>query len=223
MRKKYFSVFVVVMAIAFLAVEPAIPEVSVGVKQGDWIEYEVTTGGNPPEQHNVKWARMEIVDVQGPEVKANVTTEANNGTISSLIMPLNLEKGEIGAWFIIHSNLKLGDTFYDINLERNITIEGQEQLEYADAMRTVTNATTSERIKRWDKATGVFVMSIDTLPGFSVNATATKTNMWSSQILGLEPEILGSFVIIVGYVIIVIAVALILRRRSFRKSSPKKT
>ena len=223
MRIKYFSVFIVVMAISLLAVEPAMPEVSVGVKEGDWIEYEVTTGGNPPEQHNVKRARMEIVDVQGPEVKANVITEASNGTISSLIMPLNLEKGEIGAWFIIPSNLNVGDTFYDINLDRNVTIEGQEQLEYAGALRTVTNATTSERIKRWDKATGVFVMSIDTLPGFSVNATATKTNMWSSQILGLEPEILWASIIIVGSVIIVIAIALILRRRSLRKSPPKKT
>jgi len=208
------------MALSFLAVKPAIPEVSVGVKVGDWIEYEVTTGGNPPEQHNVKWARMEIVDVQGPEIKVNVTTEASNGTISSLIMPLNLEKGEIGAWFIIPADLEVGDAFYDINMSRNVTIEGQEQKTYAGALRTVTNATTPERIKQWDKATGVFVISIDTFPGFSINATATKTNMWSPQILGLEPKIFWALIITVASVIIVIAITLVLRRRSFRKSSP---
>jgi hypothetical protein len=120
---------------------------------------------------------MEIISVQGPEVKANVTTEDNNGVFSSLVMDMNLEKGEIGAWFLIPANLNVGDTFYDINLGRNITIEGQTQKVYAGAIRTVINATTSERIKDWDKATGVFVKSIDTLPDYTVNATITKTNM----------------------------------------------
>jgi hypothetical protein len=70
---------------------------------------------------------MEIVSVQGPEIKANVTTQDKSGVYSSIIMDMNLEKGQVGAWFLIPSNLNVGDSFYDINLGRNITIEGQEQ------------------------------------------------------------------------------------------------
>ena len=40
-------------------------DVSVGVKQGDWIEYQVTYTGTSPESHATTWAKMEIVGVQG--------------------------------------------------------------------------------------------------------------------------------------------------------------
>ena len=99
-------------------------ELPVGVKQGDWIEYNVETTGNPPEEHNVTWARMEIIRVQGDEVDVNVTTQARNGTISSLVMMLNLSKGVIGAWWIIPANLGPGDTFYDDFLNYTVTIDG---------------------------------------------------------------------------------------------------
>jgi len=216
MNKKYISVLWV-LSLVFLVFAPltAVDALSIGVTVGDWIEYEVTTTGNPPEVHNVQWARMEIVSVQGPEVIANVTTEDNNGTFSSLIMDMNLEKGEVGAWFLIPSNLNVGNTFYDINLGRNVTIEGQQQKMYAGALRTVINATTFERIKNWDKATGVFVKSIDTLPGYTINATAISTNMWNPQILGLDQTIF--YVIIVAVIVVVIiavAVVFVVRRRA---------
>ena len=215
MSKKYISILCV-LSFVFLIFSPltTIDALSVGVKVGDWIEYKVTTTGNPPEVHNVQFARMEIVSVQGPEIKANVTTEDNSGVFSSLIMDMNLEKGQVGAWFLIPSNLNVGDSFYDINLGRNITIEGQEQKNYAGAVRTVINATTSERIKDWDKVTGVFVKSIDTLPGYTINATAIRTNMWNPQILGLDQTVFyGIVVVVVAVITVVIAVVFIMRRR----------
>ena len=203
-----------VLSFVFLLFSPLTAGgLSVGVKVGDWIEYEVTTTGNPPEVHNVQWARIEIVSVQGPEVLANVTTEDNNDTFSSLIMDMNIEKGEVGAWFLIPSNLNVGDTFYDINLGRNVSIEGQEQKIYVGALRTVINATTSERIKDWDKATGIFVKSIDILPGYTVNATAFKTNMWNPQILEIDQTSFYAVVAaIIAVVIIVAAVVFVLRK-----------
>ena len=215
MSKKYFF-FLCVLSLIFLIFSPltTIDALSVGVKVGDWIEYKVTTTGNPPEVHNVQYARMEIVSVQGPEIKANVTTQDNNGVFSSLIMDMNLEKGQVGAWFLIPSNLNVGDSFYDINLGRNITIEGQEQKNYAGAVRTVINATTSERIKDWDKVTGVFVKSIDTLPGYTINATAIRTNMWNPQILGIDQTVFYAIVaLVVALITIVIAVVFIIRKR----------
>ena len=142
MSKKYLSILCILSFVfLILVLLTTVDALSVGVKVGDWIEYKVTTTGNPPEVDNVQFARMEIVSVQGREVKANVTTQNNNGVFSRLKMDMNLEKGQVGAWFLIPSNLNVGDSFYDINLKRYITIEGQEQKTYAGAVRTVINAT----------------------------------------------------------------------------------
>ena len=217
MDKKYVSLCLVCLFLSSMFLTAARADLAVGVKAGDWIEYKVTTTGNPPEVHNVQWARMEIISVQGPEVKANVTTEDNNGVFSSLIMDMNLEKGEIGAWFLIPSNLNVGQTFYDINLGRNVTIEGQQEKTYCGAVRTVVNATSSERIKDWDKATGVFVNSIDILPDYKVNASAIKTNMWNPQILGLDQTVFYAIVAAVIAVIVVAVVAVFVVRRRVQK------
>lgn len=171
----------------FLGVDAVLGGVSVGVKKGDWIEYQVTTTGTPTEGHDVTWARMEILDVKGTEISVNVTTKARNGTFASGIMNLNPARGQVGIWFIIPANLNPDEAFFDASVGRNITIEGSEQRTIAGATRTVTHASTPERIKSWDKVTGVFVESIDVLPNYTLHAIADKTNLWSGQILGIEP------------------------------------
>jgi len=165
--------------------------VTVGVKVGDWIEYTVLTTGDAPQVQNVQWARMDIIGVQGSEIKVNVTTQGNDGAFYSQIMDLDPEEGQIGAWFIIPANLTVGDDFYDINLGRNVTIEGQEQKNYAGAVRTIINATTPERIKDWDKETGIFLKSIDTLPGYTINATAIKNKHVESTNFGVRLCVIG--------------------------------
>ncbi len=197
----------IISVICLSAFMNTIQAIEVGVKEGDWIEYQVTTTGNPPEQFNVTWAKMEISNVNKNQIITNVTTRGSNGTLSCLTMTLNLEKGQIGAWFIIPANLNPGDSFPDQSRGCNVTVEGEEQLTYAGAKRIITNATTPERIKRWDKSTGVFVQCIDTLDDFGINATAVRTNMWSSQVPEMNQ---ASFAVAAGTFatgIIVIAVA----------------
>jgi len=174
------------LATACLFTECVFGQTAIGVKQGDWVEYNVTTTGSPPKEHNVTWSRLEVMSVQGSAAEVNVTSKAPDGSISSLIMTLNVESGQIGAWWLIPANLDVGDSFYDDFLKQNITITGEEQLEYAGAIRTITNTTLSTRIKQWDKVTGIFVLSADELPTYSINVKAYATNLWSPQILGLE-------------------------------------
>ena len=181
-------------------------EISVGVKEGDWIEYEVTTTGTSPEEFNITWARMEILNVQGPEISANVTREALNGTLSSLVMTFNLERGKIGAWFIIPAGLNPDDSFRDEAMGRDVTVEGEQQLTYAGATRTITNATTPERLKRWDKSTGVFVECIDVLDNYSINATAIRTNLWGSELPGLDPLTFQAVVVVFVTAIVTAAI-----------------
>ena len=151
---------------------------------------------------------MEIVAEQGKEVTVNVTTRARNGTLESGLLPLKPEEGQVGVWFIIPANLKPGEEFFDATINRNVTIEGSKQRTIADATRTVTHATTPERIKSWDQSTGVFVESIDVLSNYTLNALAVKTNMWKPQILGVEPKVfyvlLGGFIVITAIAVLVV-------------------
>ncbi len=200
-----------------LTVNAAFVGVSVGVKKGDWIEYSVTTTGTPIEGHDVTWARMEILEVKGTDITVNVTTKARNGTFESGIMDLNPAEGRVGVWFIIPANLNPGDTFFDAYSGRNVTIEGSKQRMIAGAMRTVTHATTPERIKSWDKSTGVFVESIDTLQNYTLNAIADKTNMWASQIFGLDPLYFYFASFVAAAAAVTVIYALHVRRKSSKK------
>jgi hypothetical protein len=123
-------------------------------------------------------------------------------------MTLNLEKGHIGAWFIIPAGLNPGDSFRDESMSHDVIVEGEQQLTYAGGTRAITNATTPERIKHWDKATGVFVECIDVLDNYSINATAIRTNMWSPQVTGLDPTTFRAVVFI--FVTAIIAAAILI-------------
>jgi hypothetical protein len=200
LENKLTLVFIIAILLEFLTANVTICEIPVGVKRGDWIEYKVTTTGNPPEPFNVTWAKMQILNVEGPIIETNITTRAANGTLSSLIMTLNLEKGEVGAWFIIPANLKTGDSFLDSN-GQHVIIQGEQQLTWAGDTRAITNATTPQRIKHWDKSTGVFVECVDVFNNYSINATAIKTNMWGNQ------DTIGSGIVSPGWLAIILAIS----------------
>ena len=199
--------------VVLLIVNLAEGGISVGVREGDWIEYEVTTTGAPPEEFNVVWSRMEILSVQETKIRANVTSRAPNGTLSNLIMTFDLERGRVGAWFIIPANLNPGDTFHDEFVDRNVTVEGEEQLTYAGAMRTITNATTPERLKRWDKSTGVFVECVDVFGDYSINATAIRTNMWGAQVFRLDTATFNAVVLVVATAVVAAVMLIAAGRR----------
>ena len=191
----------------FLVANVTEAKVFVGVKEGNWIEYNVSTTGTPPKEIEVTWARMQIMHVQDTLIRANVTTKAANGTLSSLVMTFNLTRGQVGAWFIIPAGLNPGDCFWDDSLGRNVTVEGEEQLAFAGATRSVTNATTPQRLKYWDKATGVFVECIDVLDEYSINATAVATNMWGTE--GLDEQQTNPYEMPLVAVLAVVAVAVV--------------
>ena len=71
--------------------------VSVGVKQGDWIEYQVSYTGTPPESHAISWAKMEVVGVQGAVINLNVTTRFSNGTLLNEAVTLTLRQVSWGT------------------------------------------------------------------------------------------------------------------------------
>jgi len=187
--------------------------VSVGVKKGDWIEYIVSTTGNPVVGHDLKYAKMEIVQVNGSQIWANVISETPNGTWSSVIRTFDLSAGNVQAWVIIPANLGPGDSFYDSFTNSTVTIQGQKTMTVAGATRTITYVNTPERHKEWDKATGIFIQTADYLPNYTVNANITTTNMWNPQILGLDQTIFDVIIIVVVVVVAAIVVIIAFRRK----------
>lgn len=193
----------IVLFTVFVGVGNVLAEVSVGVKTGDWIEYQVAYTGTPTEGHDVTWARMEIKDVQGRSVSVEITVEYSNGTREAMPITLNLETGELGDDFIIPADLNSGDTFFDKNVG-NITISSVEERTYAGATRTVAHASTSETTYYWDRATGVLVEGNSHFPEYTMNTIVDRTNIWQPQLFGLDSAVF--YAVVIGIVVLIVVV-----------------
>ncbi|HJW66127.1 MAG TPA: hypothetical protein VJ507_05005 [Candidatus Bathyarchaeia archaeon] len=194
-------------------------DVFVGVRKGDWIEYNVTYTGTPPEGHEVSWARMEVSGVQGTAFSLIITTKAPNGTSYSEIITLNLEEGVLGDDFVIPANLRDGDKFFDKSVG-NITIGSVEARNYAGASRVVVVGSKGTSVDYWDQSTGVLLEGISSFADYSITAKVDKTNLWQTQQAGSDPTVLSDptvFYVVAAVVIIAVAVAVILVARRKKK------
>jgi hypothetical protein len=187
-------------------------EISVGVKKGDWIEYNVSFTGEPPTEHDAVWARMEVESVEGKRVKASFTSQLSNGAIVDLVEDLDFESGRLSDLFIIPASLDAGDQFYD-NFAGNVTIDRVEVRIYVGAARSVVHGVAVQTDWYWDKSTGVVVEARTSSSVYTLNTIVANTNLWSPQILGLDPIIFYSFVIAVLAVIVIGMVVLVLWRK----------
>jgi hypothetical protein len=180
----------------------AFADLSVGVKKGDWIEYKVSYTGSPVAEHDVVWARMEILEVQGSNITVRITSRFSDGSTEQSTTTLNLETGHLIDNFIIPANLNAGDTFFAENLG-NVTITKAEQRTYAGATRTVLYASTSENTYIWDKVTGVSVEGNAATPHYTIHTIVENTNMW-------QPAEGQNWTVLIAVVLIVlVAVALV--------------
>ncbi len=159
-----------------------------GVKEGDWIKYNVNITGNPsPVHRNVTWMHLQILAVDGAAFPANVTLGFANGTTKSSIWQFNLTAGNTEGWIIIPTNLGAGGTFFDnySKTGKNIAIQSETEKTVLGANRAVTYAITygneSHRDKLWDKETGVFVESVEVFKNWTAVVTAVDTNLWSHE------------------------------------------
>jgi hypothetical protein len=196
----------VLVGTLFWAVASA--DIVVGVKPGDWIEYNVDFTGDIIEQHDVTWAKIEVIDVEGKTIDIKVTSIFSDGREETEPLTLNLETGEIGDAFIIPANLDKGDTFLE-SYEDNITISGVEERTYLGANRKVVYATTSQTTFYWDQSTGVLVEATSYYTDFTMITRMEKTNMWQNQILGLDPIVFTGLMVLVIAAVLVLAVFLI--------------
>jgi len=199
----------VLVGMLFSAVASA--EIAVGVKQGDWIEYKVTCTGTVPEEHDVTWSKIAVISVEEKKTNVKITSRYSDGREETATATLNLETGQIGDAFIIPANLDNGDPFLKQD-EGNITISGVEKRTYAGATRSVVYASTSLTMFYWDRSTGFLVEATSSDSDFTMITKAEKTNMWQTQIFGID-----SIVFIVPIIAVIVAVLAIFLIRKMKK------
>jgi hypothetical protein len=205
--------FVLVLASGISTASTAVlADISVGVKQSDWIEYNVTFTGNPPFEHDVVWARMEVMSVEGKRVDAMFVSRFPNGTMLDVLEDLDFETGRLIDLFIIPAGLNVGDTFY-YQAVGDVQVDGVEVRSCAGAVRTVVHAEALDTQWYWDKSTGLIVEARTSSSVYTLDTVAYSTSMWSPQILGLDPTVFYAMVIVVAVGIIVLVSALLVRRK----------
>jgi len=166
---------------------------SVGVKSGDWIEYDLQV--SPAERTQ----RVEFEGVSGTALTLNITdirlgTDITPGTeISSASVEINLTTtddflttGFLWARaFIIPNDTRVNDSVY-LGEFGNETILGETTRTYAASARTVIYANFTFGLNQytlyWDKQTGVLVEGTMSFGAASWSLSAVDTNMWTGGI-----------------------------------------
>ena len=160
---------------------------------------------------NVTWARIEVLGVEGKTIDIKVTSIFSDGREETENLTLNLETGQLGDSFIIPANLDKGNTFSE-HYEGTITISGVEEKSYMGANRKVVYATTSQTTFYWDQSTGFLVGATSDYTDFTMTTKAEKTNIWQTQIFGIDP-----IVFIVPIIAVIVAVLAIFLMRKMKK------
>jgi hypothetical protein len=217
MRKSIVLAIALTMLIATALFATVFANVSVGVKKGDWIEYQVTITGNPPQDHNITWARMDVTGVQGEAVSLDIQTRFSNGSLLLEKITLNLATGVLGDDFIIPINLKPGDKFYDM-YQGNITITSIEQRTAAGAERTVVSGTTNQTTYYWDRQTGILVAATSSFPEYTMHTKTSGTNIWQPQILGLDSTVFYALIVAVIVALVAIVAIFVWHKKMHVKS-----
>jgi hypothetical protein len=181
MKKSVVGVTLIAVFGLSLLVGMVIADNVVAVRAGDWIEYNVTTTGNPTTIHNITWARLDVKTVTGSEINTDIQTRLANGTL--WLEPnttFNVATGVVGEGAIIPTNLTTGDVYYS-EYEGNITVTGTQTLLVAGAERLVLTGEAANTSFMWDKETGVMVKATTVLEDCTVYSETASTNLWQPQ------------------------------------------
>ena len=226
---------------AFVPFVVSAAEYKLGVRNGDWVKYGQITvswsgNGTEPtlvaEEKEVEWIYVDFENVSGTTVFVNITTQFNNGTqlFENDTEDVSGNSGPGGA-FVIASNLKSGDAI--ANQSSAPTINQTTTGRYAGATRTVNlvkevSTTLNQTVitnATWDQSTGVLVETYakTSYPAGSgayleIDAKATKTNLWSPDLIETLSD--NRIYITVGIIvaIIVIATAVVLKWKKTKTS-----
>lgn len=84
MKKKFLLILLCLVSLVVVSSVTVVAEVSVGVKEGNWIEYTVTYLGSPATTYP-KRIRIEINNVPRTSITADLTVERLDGSTDTLV------------------------------------------------------------------------------------------------------------------------------------------
>jgi hypothetical protein len=201
-----FNPAIVILLLICIVPIAAFADASVGVKKGDWVEYQVSFTGNPPPEHDVVWARMEVIGVEGQQINATFVSQLENGTVLNVEEDLDFVTGKLIDMFIIPSGLNAGDTFYAQGVGE-IVIDSVNVRSVAGASRTIMHAEAEDTKWSWDRATGVVVEARTETAMYTLDTVASSTGIWNPLIFGVDPALFYCIIILIAIFLAGIAIA----------------
>jgi hypothetical protein len=214
MNKKTHSLFIVLL-FSFLIVS-VFAQVSVGLKEGDWVEYTAIYTGDAPETY-ANSARIEVQAVQGTLITVEIITKLQNGIESSITDTFDLESGAPDL-IVIPANLSAGAEIHHEHYG-TFTLEGVEDYSLKGETRELVYANVMQTEFSWDRVTGIMIESVETKETLTQTFRAVDTNMFQTQALDIEPTVLYGIIIAI-VIILVVVIILVSRRKNRSKFSP---
>lgn len=164
----------------------------VGVKVGDKMKYDVTSGRDSsfwffgaPSNVSLEWVKVEVVTVNGTEVALNEIWRCiggqeriNNSTVDLGAIPVSYD-----APFLISADMSEGKRVWIWNGLQTIAFESTGSVYAGSSRNTVSMMFKSQGqdvICYFDKQTG-FLLEAEV--GSMFNLKATETNMWSTELI----------------------------------------
>ena len=184
---------IVAILVLMVPVTPVLAaEYTVGVKVGDWIEYDVNSSWSVPETEpsgfRYDWVKLEVQSLSGTDVTLLATVHYRDGTEETNTISWDVARGGAEPWpWIIPADLKTGDA---IAFGSDMLINDTVTRTYVAASRSVNvlnmsqsfEATTSMWGFYWDQPTGVLLelfVNISSPTGTGIlRYEAIRTNIW---------------------------------------------
>ena len=183
----------------FVAVSSSVfAQANVGLKQGDWIEYDVTYTGSPPESHPEK-VRIDVQAITGTNITVEIGRDLLNGTQDSKTVTFDLEIGAPDL-IVIPANLSAGDYVYHSDIG-NFTLEGVEDYNYAGVTRERVYANVVRTEFSWDRLTGIVVKAYHPTDTFTETLQAVNTNIVPNQSSATDQILLYAMLVTVAIII----------------------
>lgn len=207
MKKKFWLLIAVCCVYVFGF--SVFAQVSVGLKQGDWVEYDVTYTGSPPESYPEK-VRIDVQTIEGTSITVEVKRDLLNGTQDARTVTFDLESGAFDL-IIIPANLGAGDEVYHEDLG-NFTLEGVADYKFEGVTRERVYANVVQTEFSWDRSTGILIEAYQTTDTFTETLLAVNTNIVLTQTSEMDSMLL--YAIMVAVIIIVVVALFVFKRKN---------
>jgi hypothetical protein len=205
-RRAYLVLIIPILSSLVVSV---FAQVSVGLTEGDWVEYTATYTGNPPDTYP-ETARIEVKTIQGTTITVEIQRTLLNGTQTSQTETFDLENGAPNL-IIIPANLGEDDEVHHEDLGAFV-LEGVEDYSFKGTTRDLVYAHVLNIEFSWDRSTGILIEAIQTTDTFTQTLLAVNTNVVQTQASDVDPVLIYG-IVIAAIIIITVVVLLVLKRK----------